>query len=366
MKIRFFQRRVFLRFSTAVLVFSLAACTSIGPSSLISGRGEYTEAIAISNDRQILSYIVAMRYTQSTTLLTVSSITANFNVVANTTAQFGFGPDKNYVGNIVPLAAGIAYEENPTISYTPVQGEKYIRQLLSPIPLDLTVLLSRAARSIGEMMTMLVRSINGIRNPDFLTMHSSQPDSDFTRVSELFDELWDAGSLELVQSDDDPVQFSLALFDYAPHQVEQVRELSTLLDLPEPKTPGADWGIPLHSSIEGRGLDGIALQIRSVHDLMLIAAASIDVPEEHQTRGVADTFPPLGPVGNYIRIHHSKEKPANVSVAVKYRGWWFYIEETDQTSKRFFQLVEMLTGARIADAGHSKRIAPLLTIPVSR
>jgi hypothetical protein len=358
--------RILLHICITVIASFLTACSSVGPSSIANGRGAYTEAIATTNDRQILTYIVGIRYTQSPALLGVTSITANMNVVANASSQFGIGPERNWVGNIIPLSVGFAYEENPTISYTPIQGEKFMRQLLSPIPLDLTVLLHSSAHSIGEMMTMLVRRINSIWNPDFLRAPSSQPDPNFTRVSKLFDELWAAGSLELVRMENESRQFALALFDYSPSHIDQVRELSSLLSLPDLKTPNADLLIPLQSSIEGRGLDGLALQTRSVHDLMRIAAASIDVPEEHRTSGAADEYPPLGPVGDYIRIHHSEQIPSNASVAIKYRGWWFYIDETDQPSKRFFRLVEMLTGARIADIGHKQQLAPLLTIPASR
>jgi hypothetical protein len=34
----------------------------------------------------------------------------------------------------------VAYEENPTISYAPVQGEKYLRQIMSPVSLDILIL----------------------------------------------------------------------------------------------------------------------------------------------------------------------------------------------------------------------------------
>jgi hypothetical protein len=91
--------------------------------------------------QQVVEMMVRMRYGEPTDLLAVSSVTANLHVQANGVAQFGIGPESNFEGNLVPLGAGITYEENPTISYAPVQGEKYLRELLSPMPIDLTVLL---------------------------------------------------------------------------------------------------------------------------------------------------------------------------------------------------------------------------------
>ena len=54
-------------------------------------------------------------------------MTANLSTTATAEAQLGIGPASNYKGNLVPLSIGATYEENPTISYTPVQGERYAK-----------------------------------------------------------------------------------------------------------------------------------------------------------------------------------------------------------------------------------------------
>ena len=38
-------------------------------------------------------------------------------------------------GNLTPFSDGAVYEENPTISYTPVAGAEYARQVFSPVPI---------------------------------------------------------------------------------------------------------------------------------------------------------------------------------------------------------------------------------------
>ncbi len=121
-------------FSLALLI--LAGCAQIGPASISHGRAAYNEVIAKTDDDQSLAYIVRLRYGKTVNLLTVASITANVRFSANAGAQFGIGPDENFAGNLVPLSGGIAYEENPTISYLPVRSDKHLRQILSPIPLE--------------------------------------------------------------------------------------------------------------------------------------------------------------------------------------------------------------------------------------
>ena len=55
-------------------------------------------------------------------------MTANLKVGASLGANVGIGSDSSYAGNLVPLAAGATYEENPTISYVPLRGEQFVER----------------------------------------------------------------------------------------------------------------------------------------------------------------------------------------------------------------------------------------------
>lgn len=116
-----------------LVVFS--GCSRVGPTSISMGRAAYNEAINKTEDEQLLLAIVKERYGETSTLLAVNSIAANVRFKSSATIDIGYGPAVNYEKNLVPFSGGLAYEENPTITYMPVQGEHYIRQLLSPIPL---------------------------------------------------------------------------------------------------------------------------------------------------------------------------------------------------------------------------------------
>jgi hypothetical protein len=65
--------------------------------------------------------------------------------------------------------------------------------------------------------------------------------------------------------------------------------------------------------------------------------------------------------GSVMTIHSQQERPQNASVAVQYRGWWFYIADDDQRSKVTFSLVKVLFSLQSA-AGTGK--SPVLTLPV--
>ena len=96
------------------------------------------------------------------------------------------GVGDNYAGNLVPLSVGVAYEENPTISYVPLSGEDFMRRMLSPVSTSEWTLLGGPARHPGAVFPLAVRRVNGLRNP-LLGDEPSSPE--FARFVELFDRL---------------------------------------------------------------------------------------------------------------------------------------------------------------------------------
>src|SRR5215471_14905515 len=143
-----------------LLASAIQGCAVVGPSSLSRGRGAYAEVIAETNAEQSLATLVRLRYGAPWILLAVSSVTAQVRFSADLRAEFGVGPDANFAGALVPLSSGVAYDENPTISYLPVQGDKHLRQLLSPIPMDLLVPVINSFLDPEDSLGLLVMSMN--------------------------------------------------------------------------------------------------------------------------------------------------------------------------------------------------------------
>jgi len=110
--------------------------------------------------------------------------------------------------------------------------------------------------------------------------------------------------------------------------------------------------------------EGLAVQTRSVAEIVLIAAGSIEVPSEHVNAGLVEAGPDLPAIYPILKIHSSRDAPARANVAVHHRGWWFYVDDTDLASKRMFQRIQMLFLTRLSEATRGTQTAPLLTIPV--
>ena len=97
------------------------------------------------------------------------------------------------------------------------------------------------------------------------------------------------------------------------------------------------------------------------------AAAWIEVPSEHIDAGLVEAsanFPGALGVRPILKIHSSRNAPDRANVAVQHRGWWFYVDDTDLTSKRMFQRIQMLFLTRLSEATRGTQTTPLLTIPV--
>jgi hypothetical protein len=358
--------RVCLLLLALLSVLGSAGCAVVGPPSIRSDRAAYNDAIVATNNQQVLAMIVRMRYGEPSGLLAVSSVTANVRIKAKADAEFGLGKDGNYEGNLVPLGAGFAYEENPTISYTPVQGEKYMRQFFAPMPLDLTVLLLSALRDSPHAMTLLVRSINGMPNPDFLWDPSVDADPRFARLAELLAEMARQGRVTWAQESGSDSPFALAITSGAGAPDRQLAELFGLLGFAAPDDLDGVITLPVGLGIGRAGEPAIRLETRSLFDLFQIAAASVEVPEEHVESGMAHRLPPPGPVGRSIQIRRSRDRPDGAVVAGRHHGWWYSIDGTDAASKLTFRIVESLISVRIADTVNHLKTTPVLTVPVAR
>jgi len=351
--------------AAVVLVCLLAGCAVAGPTAIRSGRLAYNEAITETNNQQLLMAVIQNRYEETGSLLGVASVTANVRVRTRAGIQLGFGDADNYTGNLVPFDAGVVYEENPTISYMPVVGVKYASQLFYPMPVTALAQLAGTLTAPAYIYSTLVSSVNGIRNPSFL-FPPDEPDPRFDRFVLIMTTLTRAGRLHWAGDLPDQDDLSLIIDHYAPTYVAEVNELLRLLGLPAPKDHSAPVILPVSLALDGRESGGIGIITRSIYTLMEMLSAAIEVPEKDQHNGATASYPALGLAGKDLRVRYSSSKPEHATVAVKYRDGWYFIDETDSATKRFFRLASRLWSIAIAESTTRSPGAPVLTVPVSR
>jgi hypothetical protein len=348
----------------SALVLFICGCSTVGPTSINRGRADYNEAINRTDDEQLLMSLVRGRYGETSRLLAVTSVAANVRFGANAGAEVQFGEEEFSEWSVVPFRGGVAYEDNPTITYAPVQGEQYLLQIMSPISLKLLILALRSSLQPAEFFTLLVKRINDIQNPDFLTPPLETPDSRFSRLVALLKLLSEVDVIHWVNNPQRESEFSLVIRNYALEYFDKVRELLNLLGLQVVEEESKEIELPIIIALKASGYGGIAIETRSTLDLIQIFRASVEVPDEHVRLGLVIDYPPKGLAGKGIRIRMSKERPENASIAVNYNKYWFYIDRADQRTKMAYRTLRSIWDITIANSTEQQSL-PVLTVPVS-
>jgi hypothetical protein len=138
---------------------------------------------------------------------------------------------------------------------------------------------------------------------------------------------------------------------------DSARELRDLLQL--------DPGRSEFSLVFGRNASSgaeVAVQSRSLLNILQLLASQAVLPEQHVREGRASAMPdnPNSVSLPGFKILSSQAKPDSTYCATRYRDTWFYLDDTDFQSKRTFALIMMLF--TLADSS-PERSAPVITIP---
>jgi hypothetical protein len=250
------------------------------------------------------------------------------------------------------------------IAYTPIQGERYAKNILSPLGLDMMVLLLGIEHAPHQLLSILLKEVNGLQNPMY---GPPQARAAFQDSVALLARLEDAGQATWGSTSAEDGTFVLAIHDYAPGNRGVVRDLLRKWGLPASLAQGdRDIVLPLNLAVGRVTRPELNVLTRSVYDLIEIAASAVEVPPELVAMGLADPgLDGLSPLHGVLRIQSSPSYPSTGAlVAVRHRGYWFYIPADDGPSKLAFRLLQTLIGMRLVEG--TPQTIPTLTIPVGR
>ena len=341
----------------------LAGCQFLGPTALGVGRGAYNDVIARTSSEQTLGLIVRLRYSDPFGLLSVSNVTAGLKFSTQAKGEAGFGSPASYAGALVPFSAGVAYEDSPLITYTPVDAQGFLREWLAPVTLETLALAMQGAPRQDTLMLLLalVEGMNGLYSGASSTVEERTA---FHRAVTLLAQFRDLGMALWVQESGATGRYELILSRYSPARIAEVEEFLRLLDLHGNPVQHSTIRIPVALGVRNADFEGLAVQTRSVAEIMHNVAAAIEVPGEHVKEGLVQARPePTGDQRPMLRILSSRNAPKQANVAVQHRGWWYYVDDTDLASKRAFLQIQTLFLTRLTEATRGQG-APLLTIPV--
>jgi hypothetical protein len=242
---------------------------------------------------------------------------------------------------------------------------------MSPVDLNTILLLYHSGWSVERIFRVCLQSINGIKNapsasgptPDRVPVYQ-----EFLSVARLLRDLQIKGALEMGQtvpsdSSDTVVEIQLAESEANSVQVNRLRQLLGL---------DARRSRFRLTTEAGRGTeDRIAIVTRSLMASLFYISQSVEAPPEDERAGhvtvsrakSGQRFDWKEVTGGLMRIRSARQRPNTAYVAVPYRGSWFFLEDSDLTSKATFSLLTQLFALQ---AGEIKSAGPILTLPVAR
>jgi hypothetical protein len=351
-----------LKLLVLVLVAIIAGgCAAIGPRAVVTDRFDYNAAIADSWKTQMLLNIVKIRYGDPPIYLDVASVINSYELSGSTTAgaSWTFGPT---YGSGASVGALGFFANRPTITYSPMTGERFTRSMMTPIPPSSIFFLVQAGYPVNGVFRALVQSINGIRNRFGGAGRNTPADPSFYTLIEKMHQIQQTGVLEMrVQKTTNKESTLFIIGEKRDEKAEaDSQEVRKMLGL-DPKA--RDFTV-VYGSTPANDKE-IALLTRSVLQLVIDLGSFVDVPDVHveekrvlptliERRGDGSVVPPL------IRIKCGTESPVNAFAAVPYRDKWFWIDDRDILSKGTFSFLLFIFN--LVDTG-TKEGTPVITIP---
>ena len=344
---------------SGVVLLSLFGCSGIGPGTVSRDRFDYTEAISDSWKRQMLFNMVKIRYGDAPVFMDVSSVISQYQIAGaiNLNATMTQQPSSSSQ----TLGASGTYVDRPTITFTPILGDKFARSLMSPIPPAAILSLIQGGYPIDFVFRMMVHEINGIRNRFGGEARAQSADPEFYALLQIMRKIQLAGGIGMrVTKIDKEAAALIVIRGKRDPEIEALsKEVRGMLGL-DPDT--SDINV-VYGAIP-RDNKEIALLTRSILEVIIDLSADIEVPpSDVQEKRVGPTFEEKAAgekVRPLVRIQSSSEKPGDAFVSIPYRKSYFWIDDKDLRSKKIFSFLMFVF--TLVETGE-KGAAPIVTIP---
>ena len=346
----------------------VTGCSSIGPSTVNRDRFDYITAISESWKQQLLLNIVRLRYADTPVFLEVGQVISGYEVEGTFSAggTIGNKTAPGALGDFVNLGGSGRYLDRPTVTYSPLTGADFIKTMMTPFPPGAIMFLIESGWPVDVLLQISVQAINGLRNQKGGAF-ARPADPEFVELIRLLKRIQAAGGIGFQVRRDKTTEkaveeATLLLFHtrhLTPETVQDVAEVKRLLRLnPEAADVQITYGA------DSQGDREIALHTRSGYQVLIELASLVSVPPEHiaehRTVGPVPAMQEAGPVLQPIlSVQSGTERPGDSFTRVKYRDYWYWIDDRDFRSKRIFTFLTVLL--TLSETGQ-KIQQPILTI----
>jgi hypothetical protein len=347
----------------ALISLFVSACATVGPGAIHRDRFDYNTAVSHSWKQQTLLNIVKLRYADMPLFMEVASIVSGYSLESSVNLA-GTIVEGSSPGSLSLGGAG-KYTDRPTITYAPITGAQFNKNFMTPIPPSAILFLLQAGWPADVVLPITLEAINGLRARKSAGAGQRTEDGDYYRVIQLFKEIQRSGAMGMRvqrnEKEDTSTVVVIRRTNVSPEIIAAGDELADLLGM---RRNAKEYNV-VYAEVAKDDTE-MAMLTRSMLSIMIELAGQVDVPAQDVSEGrtvPSLTLPGSSVMGDrhkIIDIRHSTDRPDDAFSAVKYRGYWFWIDDRDFSSKRTLAYLMLLFS--LTESG-GKEGLPLVTIP---
>lgn len=328
----------------------LGACSTTQLGQVPQTRENYNLAIDASENEQFLLNIVRMHDGRSPYFVNVDSITTQTTLFAKMEAQLFTDRNSKGASPFWNLSPTVTFTEAPTITYTPLQGTKYVSGMMTPLNTLQIGMLQTSGWRLSTVLDVVLNRIGNLDNSE-ISRHVNQDNNienpDFDKFINTMDVLTSKRLItETITSYKNDVAISIQA-----STPEVGQQISRLLKLKKNYTQFVFSRSAFETPDSPENI--INIQTRSLLGIMNFLANGV-VSDASKNSGIS----------NFKVLASDSEPDASIaSIKIEYNGKWYYIANNDSNSKATLVLLKLIYSLQLGDI---KANLPIVTIPVNR
>ena len=275
-----------LGLATICLLLLSGCCCRVGPNHMEEDTLCYNHAVQTSTDKQVLLNLVRLRYHDTPSFLDVGVISAGYDINRSAklpiTFNNGIHPSGIDFTKVVP-EFGCSYSEKPTTTYSPLTGQRFVTQLLTPISINQMVLLNDMGWRIDRLFRLCVQRINRIQNAP--TASGPTPSytpkyEDYLTLMEAFYHLEHTDAIHLLPRNNPTTGQveAVLMLDTKQGEAEMLAKVWQILDI----KPGTEIIRLMPNNANPRQGDELYLDTRSPLGILYFLSHAVNVPNHHE------------------------------------------------------------------------------------
>jgi hypothetical protein len=342
-QIRVLMKKILYHIAVICLVPVLVSCASQGGRKLNGDNLVFANAVGNAMKEEALMSVVRLRYSDWPSFSEIKEIYLSHHW--ETKAIFGiffFDPwtDKEPGHDYAPFLSYIN-RFTPKTLYQPMTGKAYTNAILTPTRLSAVFSLIKIGFTADDILLNFTQSLNGYNNTfinsnNYTGHQASFEVTEFARVmrlAQLQNALVIKPGYDKRGNEHISLRFRVENMDEDTLASWQALKIKLGLDS-ENETYHVIYAI---NSYDPRI---IALRTRSVLEYASSLSIYVDVPESHLNARAVKSIkwqeagtesPPL------FRVRSGENPPGDAYAKVRYRDYWYWIDDTDPQSKNSLQ-----------------------------